>query len=239
MHKRIMLTTTTCDNKYLDVMKVFLYGLRTHCHDKTFLRADLINGTPDIYDRLHRIYENMEICHYDFPTGRDWTKNDNMLLLMWSRIPTMWKALNEGWDQVMTIDSDITIRRSMDSIWDGVKPGLIKIWERKKKKIGQFTKVQAGVHIFGVSKEILEYYKDFMEEIGPEWEFTVGQAAIYTVYLKHKDKIGLIQMPQIYNDSKFKDDSIIWHCKHGHFDNPKFQKEFQSQLEKANKIYEE
>jgi len=232
-----MLTTTTCDNRYLDVMKVFLYTMNLHNKEKTFLKADLINGNDDIYKRLGRLYENMKIVHLDMQKGLDWTKNEFMIFLMRTRIPTMWKTLKEEWDQVMTIDSDIIIRKPMDSIWDGVESDVIKIWDRGPKK-QPFTRVQAGVHIFGNSEDIRIYYKDFMNELGNDWEFRQGQAAIYTVYLRHKNKIRLIQMPVKYNDSDFIDNSIIWHCKHAHIDKPKFQKEFQKYLIEANKIYE-
>lgn len=236
--KRIMLTTTTCDNKYLDVMKVFLYTLNKNGGKREFLRADLINGNDDIYERLHRLYDRMEICHIDMPKGLDWLNHDNMILLMRRRIPTMWKTLNEDWDQVMTIDSDAIIRKSIESIWDGVEPSTIKIWDRGPKK-QPFTRVQAGVHIFGNSPEVKEYYKAFMKELGEEWEFHVGQATIHTVYLKFKDKIKLVQMSPRYNDCKFKKDSYIWHCKHSHLNEKKFQKEFRHYLKLANKIYEE
>jgi len=171
------------------------------------------------------------------PRGLDWYDHKNMLLLMYARIPRMWKTLNEDWDQVMTIDSDVIIRKPFDSIWDGTEPSTIKIWDRGPKK-QPFTRVQAGVHIFGNSPEIKEYYQEFMKEIGPAWEFEIGQAAIYTVYLRFKEKIRLVQMSRKYNDSKFKDKSIIWHAKHGHFREPRFQKEFQKHLGRANRIYE-
>ena len=234
--KRIMLTTTTCDNNYLDVMKVFLYSLNLNSKDKELIRADLINGDDEIYSRLHRLYENLEIKHIEMPRGLDWYDRKNMLQLMYTRIPRMWETLNEGWDQVMTIDSDIIVRKPFDSIWDGVESSMIKIWDRGPKK-QPFTRVQAGVHIFGVSKDILEYYHAFMDDIGEDWEFEYGQAAIYTVYLKFQDRIKLLQMPKHFNDSKFKSGSTIWHAKHGHFREPRFQNEWQKYLADANRIY--
>ena len=237
MPKRIMLTTTTCDNKYLDVMKVFLYTLNLYCNERTLLKADLINGNINIFNRLRRLYENLLINPICLPEGRDWLHRDNMILLMRSRIPTMWTTMGEGWDQILTIDSDTIIRRPMDGIWDDVQPNTIKIWVKEKKRSGSFTKVQAGVHIFGNSFAIRNYYRDFMDKLGDDWEFKEGQAMIYTVYEAHRGKICYIQMPKKYNDSEFKDGSVIWHCKHGHFDDPKFQKEFQHYLHLANEIY--
>lgn len=236
--KRIMLTTTTCDNNYLDVMKVFLYTLNLHTQNKELVRADLINGNDDIYERFHRLYGNLEINHVEMPKGLNWYDHKNMLLLMYARIPRMWETLNEDWEQVMTIDSDVIIRKPFDSIWDDVEPSTIKIWDRGPKK-QPFTRVQAGVHIFGNSPEIKDYYQAFMKDIGAEWEFEYGQAAIYAIYLKFRNKIRIVQMSQKYNDSKFKDKSIIWHAKHGHFKEKKFQKEFQECLKEANKIYED
>jgi len=240
--KRIMLTTATCDNKYLDVLKVFLMSMSINNPEKTLIRADLINGTEDMYSRLHRLYENLEIVHYDLDnTNVDWEKNEHLITVMRLRIPMMWKTLNEDWDQVMTIDSDFIIRKPISSIWDNAVPGTIKIWDRGeeyvKKKKTMFARVQAGVHIFGNSPEIKEYYKAFMDDLGDEWAFHYGQGAIYTVYLKFKDKIRLVQMDTSYNDTKFGKKSIAWHCKHGHLKEKVFRKEFKKYLTLANEIY--
>ena len=235
--KKVILTTTTCDNKYLDVMKVYLYTMNLYCPEKTLIRADLINGTPEIYKRLGRLYDNLEVCHVEMGEGLDWTQEDNMIHLMRRRIPVMWKTLNEDWDMVMTMDSDMIVRSDISEIWGDVEPSTIKIWVKPEKKATSFTKVQAGVHIFGNSPVIKEYYKAFMDRLGDNWMFRKGQPMIYLTWLDFKERIRIVQMPKKYNDSKFHNDSVVWHCKHGHFNEEKFQREFQRNLVKADEIY--
>jgi len=238
--KRILLTTATCDNYYLDVLKVFLVSMRLNSRCNETICADLINGTPDIYYRLKNIYENLTINHIAMPSV-DWIVRENLLPLMYKRLPRMYETMNVGYDQIMTIDCDSIVRGPIDGIWDGVEPDTIKILERpsarKEKKKRFFTRFQAGIHIFGNSTNIRKYYKAFMDELGDRWEFKSGQAAIYTVYLKFKDKIRLVQMPEKYNDSTFKEDSIIWHCKFSHFAETPFQNEFKNYLTEANRLY--
>lgn len=238
---RIILTTATCDNDYLDVLKVFLVSMAINTKQQYLICADLINGNEDIYNRLKKIYGNLKINHIEFPKA-DWRVRENLLPLMYKRLPRMYEMMNEGYGQILSIDCDSIIRGSIDGIWDSVEPDVIKILERidkrKEKKKKFFTRFQAGVHIFGNSVSIREYYKAFMDELGDKWEFKVGQAAIYTVYLKFKDKIKLVQMPEAYNDSKFRNDSIIWHCKLSHFSETPFQNEFKKYLIEANKLYD-
>lgn len=236
MTKRIILTTATCDNYYLDIFKVFLFTMGVNGNAKEPIAADLINGNEEIYSRLKKIYNPLCINHIEL-SAKDWTVRENLLPLMRMRLPRMYNTMCENWDQILSIDCDSIVRSDIGGIWDGVVPDVIKIWDRGSKKQA-FTRVQAGVHAFGNSEMIREYYRAFMEELGDKWEFRTGQATVYTVYLKFKEKIKLVQMPEKYNDSLFKRDSVIWHSKLSHFKETPFQDEFKKYLIEANKIYE-
>jgi len=233
--KRIMLTTATCDNRYVDVLKVFLMSMKRNAGEQTLIRADLVNGNDDIYARLKRIYENLEINHIDLPKTNWEKEKDRLLPVMYLRLPRMMATMNENWDQIMSIDCDAIVRKALDNIWDGVIPSSYKVWVRKEKK--PCRRFQAGVQIFGNSPVVREYYKDFMAFLGDNWSFYAGQQAIYTMYLNYQDKIKLIPMEEKYNDCKFRQESFIWHSKHSHIDEKPFRRELNYYLAEANKLY--
>ena len=229
--KRVILTTCTCDNRYIDVLKVFLMSMRYH-GNKDLIVADLINGNKEMYAGLMRIYPNMEINHIIIPEV-------TLLKLMHTRPPQMAKKLTEGWDQIMSMDCDVIIRGNIEGIWNNVEPSTIKIMDKGSTKKDNY-RFQGGVYLFGVSQVIKDYYNDIMDIIGGEFDFFDGQAALYRVYKnKYSKQITKRNLSKKYNCSRFKKNSLVWHCKHAYLDNEKFQKEFQIYLKEANKYYDQ
>jgi len=227
--KRIILTTVNYD--YYNMIKAWLMSMRLHNNDY-FIRADFINGNDKIYKCLHNIYPNLEIIHYDIP--KEESPAQNLLNLMYTRPPQMMKAIDENWDQIMSMDCDILIRGSLEHIWDNVEPSVIKVKHRKSSTaIGKF---QGGVYILGNSPTIKLYYQSIMEKIGKKFAFYDGQAALYLSYINYKEKMKLVELENTYNDLKFGSNSIVWHSRHGHLNDPKFAKYFDKCLLEAKKL---
>ena len=232
--KRIILTTA--DVQYLDVLKVFLMSMRYHGNDYP-IRADLINYTDDQVGRLRNLYPNLEIARIVIPSEGE--LEQRLLRLMHTRPPQMWKALNEDWDQILSMDCDIIIRGRIDGMWDGVAPGVFKILDKGHRQSDK-GRLQGGVYIFGNSPGIREYYKELMDLIGAEFGFWDGQTALYTLLKKYDKKITFVGLERKYNDDrKLKMDkkSLVWHCKHGRLGLKRFEREFEFYLKKANEYY--
>ena len=230
--KRIILSTVNLD--YLDVAKAWLASMRLHGNDY-HVRLDFINGDMNIYSRLHKIYPNLLVVHHDIPKVPD--IKQNLLNLMYTRPPQMWKALNEDWDQICSMDCDTLMRGSISGLWDGVEPGTIKIRDQGTK-VNPVRRYQGAVYIFGNSPEIKAYYKDVIDTIGSEFAFYAGQLALHTMAVKHQASIRFVPLDKKYNDNKFKKDSLIWHSKHGHINEKPFSKYLQTCLVEANKYYD-
>jgi len=233
--KQIILTTATCDNDYLDVLKAFLASIRLNSGYEGVIRADLINGNSEIYDRLKNIYSNLEINHIELDR-RDWHKQENMIHVMRKRMSSQYKAFTDGYGQILTLDCDAIVRKPIEHIWDGVGPGVLKVWLRKKKR-PQY-RFQAGVMVYGNSQKMRKYYKHFLDSLGSEWGFFDGQQALYEIYLKHKDEIKLISLPMDFNDCLFKKDSFIWHAKVNHMKEEPFVSTMHKYLKIAEEYYE-
>jgi len=237
--RRIALTVCTCDNRYLDVLKVFLYTWKLHNGEDVPIWAALYNGNQGIFDGLRRMYGNLTICDRELP-ARNWEVDPNLIEIMYQRVHDVRAALSEPWDQVMHIDCDVIIRRNIDHIWDGVEPNTIKIWDRgvKREKQGR-ARYQAGVHIFGNGTGTRLYYDYWMRKIGDGWEFHDGQRQMYFAVQECGDAIHRVQLPIEYNDLNYGDNSAIWHCRHTHLDrDQKYRDEFNRLLPAAQKAYE-
>jgi hypothetical protein len=188
-------------------------SIRLHNNDEYHLRVDLINGNSQIHNLLRKIYPNIDIVHYDIPKVKDSFDNPkNLLNLMRTRPPQMWRALNEDWDQILSLDCDTLIRTPIEGIWDDVEPGTIKILKRSNKK-SSAMKFQGGVYVFGNSPHIKAYYHHIIKRIGKKFAFYDGQAALYTIYLKYQKVIRLIDLDEKYNNRILSDDAVIWHIK--------------------------
>lgn len=234
--KRIILTTAEVG--YLDILKAFLASHRIHGTDCPIL-CDLLNGNPDVANRLQAIYPNLRVNLMSC----EWTQDNsqNLLNLMYTRPPQMWKALNEGWEQVCSMDCDIVIRGNIAQIWDGVEPDVIKIFIKKEKEGNAKIYFQGGVYLFGNSENIRDYYKAIMDKIGTKWSFYDGQSALYTELQKFTTKLRLLKLPRTFNDErkeKRSNDSLVWHIKHGQIKTEPWNTEFKKYFNEANKYYD-
>lgn len=235
--KQLAVTTCTCDNKYVDVFKVFLVSMRIHNGQELTIKADLYNGNEDIYRGYRKIYKNLDITHHSLP-GEDWEVEDKTLMIMRPRIKRIYDLLLEGHEQILFIDCDTIIRHNLDGIWHDVESNSIKIWDRggKREKSGR-ARFQAGVHIYGNGEATREYYKDWLNDIGENWQFFDGQRQMYFTWLKHKEKVKLINLDKKYNDLHYGKDSHIWHARHTHLDEWPFKIEFDYYLKQAEELY--
>ena len=232
--KRIILTTA--DAQYVDVLKVFLMSMRLHGNSYK-IRADLINYSDEQVERLKNIYPLLEENRIQI--ANDCESERRLLLLMRTRPKQMWKALNEDWEQVMSMVCDIIIRGDISGIWDGVDADTFKIFLKKKKN--DRTCMQGGVYLFGNSENIRNYYREIMDTIGEDFGFWDGQEALCTVLKNYTDVLRFKKLDRTYNDErklKMSKKSLVWHCKHGRIGLGEFEKEFRVYLKEANKYYD-
>lgn len=232
--KRIIITIATCDNKYLDIFKAFLMSLRLNAGHNYPLRAILVNGNDNIFSRLKRIYPAIQIEPVTLP-HKDWTKDENLIDIIRLRPQQMMNTLNEDWDQVLSLDCDSLVMKSLDNIWDGVVPGSIKIWERKHES---GIMIQGGVYILGNSEYIKKLYMECVDILKKPFALKFGQICLYLLYKKYSEHIKHIQLDNSYNDKYCRADSFIWHCKHKNvIKNRAFAKYVNKYYKNAEEIY--
>jgi len=230
----VIYTTSSCDKFHFDQLKVFLLSLELNGGGRWPIIIDLIGGDSEFDERLKKINPNIvEINHlketavkvpYKDRTG---VSNYN-LSVMWSRPFGVLRLLYDEHDKILSVDTDIIVRSDISGIWDDLEPGTIK-WFYRPKKGFVGSKVQGGVIAYGNSWEIRDYYTSVLARCGAERGPFVMQESLYYVYVEKKPR--LINLGRKYNDDgKFKKNSRIWHCKHGHRKEKLWQKEYQKYL---------
>ena len=218
----------------MDHLKVFLHSLYLNGGGHWPIVLDLIDGDKSIDAKLKAINPDILIINHvtseiiDVPEKeRDDIPLYN-LNVMWSRPLGIVKMLKQGYGKLLTMDTDIIIRGDISKLWEDLKPGTIK-WHYRpdKKKVG--TKVQGGVIAFGNSPEIRQYYNKVIERCQQNKGPFVMQESLYYVYMEMKPR--LIDIGRKYNDDGvFEKSSRIWHCKHGHYEDKPWKKEYEKYL---------
>lgn len=241
--EQIIYTTSSCDEKHLNELKVFLYSLYkngnrypvtldlVNCDDQKIV-DDLVNINPSI-DGINHV----EIEKTDEVIVRGKAKDIlpvfNLRVMYTRPLGLKTVLLQYPNHQVLSIDTDIIVRGSISGIWDGVEPGVLKVWDKGHEKSDRI-RFQGGVMVYGNSEEIREYYDVVLKSIGDNRAFQSAQEAIFRAWWQERERIKKIDLPIKFNDSKLKDRSVIWHCKHNHFDNAKYQTEFNAYLKEVS-----
>jgi hypothetical protein len=217
--KRLIITTVDSTPHYQEGTKVFLASLAENAPKEDVL-VYLINCSEEYKMSLYSINPRLDTIF----TG---TTEASPLIRNYIRHVVILDEIKE-YNKVAWLDNDAIIRGPLDGLWEGVEGDTLKIWYRKKKK--DHLKFQGGVYVVGGGEKTENWLRLINEKLTLCSDWYSPQTLIYACF----KEVGLkhIQLDPKYNDSKFKDDSIIWHCKSSHFDNPKYQKEYRSYLEK-------
>jgi len=228
MKSSVILTTINNNPHYQNTLKVFLQSLKENAPEE-FVKIFLVNNKKSFGDRLKKINSNIEIKH----VYKDLTPSR----LINKRALYCYTALGDGHKKVAWMDNDIIIRGKLGDFWK-IKPDELKIVFKRKKK--DKLKFQGGVVVFGNCGEMKRYFWACVKAtveidrviINRNYNWYGGQRVMYKLFLEYK--LRQVDMSKKYNDCKFKGNSVIWHCKSSHFDDPKFREEFNGYLFKAN-----
>jgi hypothetical protein len=223
--KRIIVSIATGDKHYFNLARGFLVSLTKNSAYSDAVELNLINGTRKQAQSLEKLCVNTKVNLVDMwkPSPVD---------IVFSRLTQWRRILDEGYDQMASIDSDSIIRGSLEGLWRDVEPGCFKIWDKGKKK-KEKVRFQTGVFVVGVSRETLQYFDHIIKSIAkPSW--IKIQKAFYLSYIKNKENVKHVQLDTKYNDQYFNDDSIIWHCKQTRYGYPKFKGELRKYLRLAD-----
>jgi alpha-N-acetylglucosamine transferase len=230
MEKRVIVSGVNDNPHYMDCMRVMVSSLAKYA-PKESVKLLLLGGPREYAVELCDRNQNVAVVHSEGKPGAT------------HRIYQIHQFVLGhlgAYDKVLWLDNDTIIRKPLDEIWDDVAPNSLKIWRKKNDK--KSHRFQAGVSVIGSGEHTKAWLRDIMQREStyfdkpgahldghgsPHW--MVSQTYLYKCFMENGN-IKHLQLSKKYNDSKFKDSSIIWHCKSSHFDEAKFQKEFKEYL---------
>ena len=224
---RIILTASSCDEYYFNLLRVFLTSVKLNSNE--YVCVTLINSNEKHVDMIRAINPFVVIDKIFIANYKPW---DAVRL----RMDIIKSAFDNNIDKVAWMDCDVIVRNSLHDFWKDLDGNVLKILVREKRR-GDGTRFQAGIFGLGNSDVTRKYVKDLKESLEGESEWYDDQTNLFKFYKENKDKIKLINAGHKYNDSEFKDKSIVWHCKQSHFEESKFQGEFKRYLDYADRCY--
>lgn len=140
-------------------------------------------------------------------------------------------ALNRTQSSVAYLDTDSLVRSSLETFWEKVEPNVIQVMHRSRAS--EKAIFQAGVFAIGFSDVTLKMMVEYVDLVKTDILLD-EQKHLYTVYLNAGEDVQLVKLPRIFNDWWFRNKSVIWHCKKRHFNEAKYQNEYQHYLRIAN-----
>jgi len=217
MSANLIITAVDNNTHYKEGLKVFLASMALNA-PKESVYVYLMNCDSKYVKELHKINPNVT-------TQSEKTEEESPFVRNYIRHSLIIEQMSY-YNKIAWIDNDSIIRDSLDELWEDIEPETIKFWYRKKKK--DHIKFQGGVYVLGASEKSMQWCAEIREELNNCTDWYAPQLLMYTKF----KEVGLThtQLSEKYNDSKFKSDSIIWHCKSSHFEEEKYQTEYQRYL---------
>lgn len=216
---RTVVTISSCDKYYFEQAQVFLKSIKANTDENVCI--GLINSKDRHENAVHDIDSSIKIIklNLDKPTRFGHAK---------IRFELIRQILLMEYTEIIWMDCDVIVRDSIKSIWKGIEPNTLKVVRRNREL--DRVKFQIGVFGLGNSLATRNYIIDVKNKLNDIETWCDDQTVMYRVYKKHKKHISIVRLNKRYNDSKFKNESVIWHCKSSHFNEEKYQREYKKYL---------
>jgi hypothetical protein len=235
----MIITNSTPDEFYFEQLLAFITSLKINSPEHT-IRVFLANYPDSLWEKLQTSFDN---CIFESWELEQIPGDKRDFALIMFRVAMLRDCLESYGESVAWIDTDVLVRKNLSEFLE-VGSKQLKILVRQTNYANQFdAAVNAGIFNLGCSPETYDFVDDWYKgcEANPVWG--QGQVAMWSAYKKHSKNVELVPMHLKFNDlgdrnnpNMFADDSVMWHCKANHFDNEKFQSEFQYYLKKGKEI---
>jgi len=235
MEDKIIVTSIDDNEHYAEGLKVFLYSAYKNSGKEKII-VYLINQSDAYSESLFRLNPNIIINRLSMPGSSIFEKIN-------VRYKILFGLLN-NYDKVAWIDNDAVVLKDLGGIWDGVGSNDIKILYRKNYHKKEHKKnrpecfFQGGIYVIGNGDPIKGWIKGIVDGSDGKQEWYTSQALMYLLYMKDK-RINHLQLDNTYNDSKFRKNSHIWHCKQSGFDNEIYQEKYKQILKELREVESE
>lgn len=153
----------------------------------------------------------------------------------------MYETLLEYKKPILWLDVDVLVRKSTSLMFNNISANTLMVLKRFTDD--ERSVFNTGVVGVGYSQPTLDMMKWSSEKAMENKEWFADQLYLYMGYLKYGSNINLVNLinHRAWHDiggkpGAFNKDSVIWHCKNNHFDNPIYQDEYKHYW---SKVYED
>ncbi len=235
----MIITNSTPDEFYFNQLLAFITSMKINSPDH-IVHVFLANYPDDLADQLEERFDN---CVFDNWEVEMIPGDKRGFALIMFRVAMMKECMLEHVEHVAWIDTDVLVRSDLSEFLE-VEPNQLKIYVRKTDYTNKFdAAINAGIFNLGCSEQTHKFLSDWYDGCAATPIWGQGQVEMWKAYEKYKKDIELVPMPLKFNDlgdrnnpNMFADESVMWHCKGNHFNNEKFQGEFQKYLSKGKEI---
>jgi len=228
----MIITNATADEFYFNQLLAFLTSMKVNSPNH-IMNVFLANYPKDKEEQLKGMFPN-----YVFENRKLDMVDERGISLILFRIMLIRECFERYEGPVAWIDTDVIVRGNLDPFLS-VEPVQLKILFRGDD-VPEKVRFNAGIFRIGYSYGTYKMVCDWEEGLRNNMVWGMGQLELYKAFKKNEDLIDLVMMPEAFNDlgdstndDSFAPDSLMWHSKKYHFNNPKFQKEFQMYLKMA------
>jgi hypothetical protein len=218
---QIILTAVDDNPHYMEGVRVFLYSLWKNSPEQKIVVCAMNWKDCSVIKKINpNATVVAEKTDEKNPHVRNYRRHS--LILEW---------FARGYDKIAWLDNDIIVRHNIGRIFSRVKANTIKVWTKMKRK--DHGKFQGGVYVLGNGETTKRYLRGIIRGLAGRGGWLLPQLLMYRLFLKYK--LNFVKLSHRYNDSFFRKDSLIWHCKQSHFKEKRYQKEYKRYLDEANK----
>lgn len=233
----MIITALNSSKLYFEHLLVLLTSIKMNSpNDK--ISVFLVDFPKHVVTKLRSVFNNFEFI------DRQLNINTNIGGFMTCYRTLIFKEYFENYRKpVAWLDVDIIVRKNLDPLWYGVETSQLKVLYRADQ--GAAVKFNTGILVIGYSEPTYKMIVDWNKAVQLEPYWYVNQFNLYKIYRKYKDKLKLIPMSRGIHDigdstrnDIFNGNSVIWHCKKNHFNDPRYQKEYQKYLKLGRDLFQ-
>lgn len=226
----MIITAASSDQLYFDQLLSMLSSFEVNCPNKQ-LSIFLTDYPKDIAENLKRAFPSFLFFNRSLSAI---DKRGIHFILF--RISLIRECFEKYKSAAAWIDTDVVIRKPLDEFL-AIEPTQLKILYRGDNKPDK-VKFNAGIFRIGCSDATKKLINDWYSALEKNAIWGMGQLELWKAYYKNRKMVELVKMEEKFNDlggndrpNAFSKESVMWHSKKAHFENKKFQKEFQYYLE--------
>lgn len=220
---------TACDGRLLTEASSLIKSCARHEPDQAFYLF-LVNGNSISDAAIRRWHPRIMIERATWPVDSDRWRG----VMCCARSVPVASALERVEEPVLYLDSDTLLRNPLTELWEAVETCDLMVKHRPLLShtgvagTPYASRFNSGVFLIKPSEAGRQFARAYNDKLrsylesgspltvyNPELRlvFYADQELLYLTYLEHRDRLRFMDLPEKFNDARFRRNSVIWHGK--------------------------